>query len=82
MSPIGDIKHCIFCLEASKNKIRNGVRDMLKDVEEERVKEILENLSKKYNKRERIFQMMFAKSQNAGYNIHEFKELLKEFYCY
>lgn len=55
---------------------------MLKDVEEERVKEILENLSKKYNKRERIFQMMFAKSQNAGYNIHEFKELLKEFYCY
>lgn len=47
-----------------------------------RIEDLIKELSKKYNKKEKVIQLMFVKSQKVGYDIEEFKEMIKKFYCY
>ena len=44
------------------------------------VGEILKDLSKKYNKKEKVIKIMFEKNNKMMYNIEEFKNSLEEFY--
>lgn len=43
--------------------------------------EVIKELSGKYNKKEKIIQIMYEKSKKLGDTIEEFKELLEKFYC-
>lgn len=43
---------------------------------------IIKELSKKYNKQEKVIQIMYEKSKELGDTIEEFKEFLQKLYCY
>lgn len=43
------------------------------------VDEIIKELSKKYNKKEKIIEIMLEKSMNLGYDVIESKENIEEF---
>lgn len=55
---------------------------MLKGVDNNIVEEILKQLSKKYNRKQKVLEIMFIKFQELGYGIENFEDLLNEFYCY
>lgn len=42
--------------------------------------EIIGELSKKYNKKEKVIQIMYEKSKEVKYSIEEFEKILKQFY--
>lgn len=53
----------------------------MKKVEKDVVlEEIIKKLSKKYNKKEEVVEIMVKKCVELGYNIDEAKRLIKQFY--
>ena len=43
---------------------------------------IIKELSRKYNKKEKVIQIMYIITKETGDTIDEFKEILKKLYCY
>ena len=43
---------------------------------------ILEELSKKYNTKVRVVNIMFQKAREVNYTLEDFKKMLNTFYCY
>lgn len=45
-----------------------------------KIEEIIKDLSKKYNKKEKVIRIMFMKSQEVGYSIGKINTIINQFY--
>lgn len=57
----------------------NLTEDMLVNLYENLSSKIVNDLSKKYNKKEKLVKIMIEMARSNGYNILEAKELIKDY---
>ena len=53
---------------------------LMKETKDIILKAIVKELSKKYNKKEQMIQIMLEKCKNSNYNIKESKEIIEDFF--
>ena len=45
-----------------------------------KIENVIKELSFKYNKKEKVIELMFTEATAAGYNMQEFEMIIDEFY--